>query len=126
MGSKMIMDDNDGSLQLTDKGGVDMKFDGAGNAITDVATKQTINVGGEKGSPNSTFNMDSDGNIIFEGKKSLKISIGESVFEMSADGTIKVNGKKITLKAESETEILAANNHIEGITKLDGGDVFIN
>ncbi|APU09432.1 hypothetical protein A5M85_03785 [Cellulophaga lytica] len=126
MGSKMIMDDNDGSLQLTDKGGVDMKFDGAGNATTDVATKQTINVGGEKDSPNSTFNMDSDGNIIFEGKKSLKITIGESVFEMSADGTIKVNGKKITLKAESETEILAANNHIEGITKLDGGDVFIN
>lgn len=123
MGSKMIMDDNDGSLQLTDKGGVDMRFDGAGNAVTQIAKQNTIGVG-ENGE--SMFKMDAKGNIALNGKESLKITVGDSVFEMLSDGTIKVNGKVITVNAETSTEISAANNHIAGITKMDGGDVFIN
>lgn len=123
MGSKMIMDDNDGSLQLTDKGGVDMRFDGAGNALTQIANTNIIGVGKEG---QSTLKMDADGNIALDGKESLKITIGKSIFEMLSDGTIKVNGKIITVNAETSTEIAAANNHISGITKLDGGDVFIN
>ena len=123
MGSKMVMDDNDGSLQLTDKGGVDMKFDGAGNAVTQIAKQNTIGVG-ENGE--SMFKMDAKGNIALDGKESLKITIGDSLFEMLANGTIKVNGKVITVNAETSTEIAAANNHIAGITKMDGGDVFIN
>ncbi len=146
-GNKMVMNDKDGSVQLTDKGGADMFFDGAGNVIANnkndntnnignnhtanVGTKHTVKVG--KGGE-CILKMDSGGNITLDGKTSLKITIGNSVLEMKSDGTITLNGKTfvagttegIGMNAGQMFKVIASNNHINGITKMDGGDVFIN
>jgi len=128
-GNKMVFNDAAGSVQITDSGTASMLMDGAGNLGVNANATHTTTVGEEA----SIFKMDENGNITLDGKESLKISIGESTLEMLKDGTVKINGKQISINGEeiivggsSKTEISAPNNHIAGITKIDGGDVFIN
>lgn len=100
MGSKMIMDDNDGSMQLTDKGGVDMKFDGAGNSILSAESSKIITVG-EKAS-DAIF--DKDGNITLTASTNITFVVDGSMIEITKDkislsgDNIEVNGNDIKLK----------------------------
>jgi type VI secretion system secreted protein VgrG len=134
-GNKMVMNDKDGSVHITDKGGADTMMDGAGNITTnnnDTSTlnsgaKIALNAGGKEGASAPSFvTMDAGGNIVINANTNLKINVGASVLEMKSDGTITINGKTFGLTATTSTEIIAPNNHINGITKMDGGDVFIN
>ena len=47
-GNKLELDDNEGSVFLTDQGGANMKFDGAGNASLNANTDQNTSVGQNK------------------------------------------------------------------------------
>lgn len=129
-GNKLQMNDQDGSVNLTDKGGANMKFDGAGNAVTNANVSKTINVGGEKDSPQSLFKMDKDGNITLDGKNSLKITVGDSSFTMMKDGTINLSGKIVKIIGSEKTEIGKTGGNsgmvVDTNVTIKGKDVNIN
>jgi hypothetical protein len=56
----------------------------------------------------------------------IELEVGASKLVMDSEGNITLSGKVITILGETSTEIIAPNNHVCGITKMDGGDVFIN
>jgi len=100
MGSKMIMDDNEGSLQLTDKGGVDMKFDGAGNSLISAKSSKIITVG--ESASDAIF--DKEGNITLTAKSTITFIVDGSMIEITKDNislsgdNIEVNGNDLKLK----------------------------
>ena len=102
-GSRMQMNDKDGSLHLQDNGGVSMKFDGGGNATTNAEKKHNVNVG--KGQ--SVFNMDSDGNVIIYAKSSITLKVGENLLSIDKDGLIKINGKNLQQEAKENFDLNA-------------------
>jgi hypothetical protein len=56
----------------------------------------------------------------------IELEVGASKLVMDSDGNITLSGKVITILGETSTEIIAPNNHVCGVTKMDGGDVFVN
>lgn len=110
-GSRMQMNDKDGSLHLQDNGGVSMKFDGGGNSSHKAATTHTTDVGG-----NSILQMDKSGNVSLTASTEFKISVGASTIVIKKDGTITVNGKAISIDG---TESFSAS----GKTSLKLGSV---
>jgi len=150
-GNKLELDDGAGSVFLTDQGGANMKFDGAGNATTNANNDKTVSVGnnntvntgsknvinvGSKdgGGANSMFSMDNAGNISLECDTNITIKTGSSSITLNTDGTIILSGKIIGIGAEGigiaaskGVDVSSPANHIGGgQTKIDGGDAFIN
>jgi uncharacterized protein involved in type VI secretion and phage assembly len=150
-GNKLELDDGAGSVFLTDQGGANMKFDGAGNATTNTNKNKTVNVGTnntvntgsvnvinvgskEGGGANSMFKMDNAGNISLECDTNITIKTGSSSITLNTDGTIIVSGKiigiggeGIGIAASKGVDVSSPANHIGGgQTKIDGGDAFIN
>ena len=142
-GNKLELNDGEGSVFLTDQGGANMKFDGAGNADTNVnashkinaGSTSSINVGGKKGGgANSMFKMDNAGNIKLECDTNITIKTGASSMTLMSDGKIVLSGKIIGIGAEGiglaakeGINLTSPSNHIGGgQTKIDGGDAFIN
>ncbi|MET3535999.1 type VI secretion system Vgr family protein [Chryseobacterium limigenitum] len=150
-GNKLELDDGAGSVFLTDQGGANMKFDGAGNATTNANNDKTVSVGnnntvntgskniinvGSKdgGGANSMFSMDNAGNISLECDTNITIKTGASSITLNTDGTIILSGKIIGIGAEGigiaaskGVDVSSPANHIGGgQTKIDGGDAFIN
>ncbi|RAV29183.1 type VI secretion system Vgr family protein [Sinomicrobium soli] len=121
-GNKIIMNDKDGSITITDKGAALLVMDGAGNININGSTSKNINIG--EGA--STLNMDKNGVINFSGNEQFAITVGESSLILKKDGVIEINGKDIKVTGTANTLITAKNNHIAGQTKMDGGEVFIN
>ncbi|RLJ79465.1 type VI secretion system Vgr family protein [Pedobacter alluvionis] len=113
-GNKLLLNDNDGSINLMDKGSANLYFDGAGNAITNAANSKTINVGEGQ----SIIKLDKEGNLLIDAKTEIKIKVGESV--------LTINSKGITLDTPGTNTIKSTNNSIKGKGTWDGGDVFIN
>ncbi len=130
-GAELKYDNGAGSMNLKDKGGANIFFDGGGNAKTNAAVSKTIEVG--KGSE-SLLKMDNAGNISLTCNTNITLTTGKSSLTMKSDGTILINGKVIGvggsegvgLKGGKAIEINSPKNHIGGETKMDGGDVFIN
>jgi type VI secretion system secreted protein VgrG len=112
-GNKMVLNDKDGSVHITDKGGADTLMDGAGNITTNASAKAAVNVGGKEGEPPTSFmTMDADGNIVIDGKKSITIKVGDNVFTISKDG-ISANASEgdVTLEASAkDIKIMAKGN----------------
>ena len=116
-GNKLELNDADGSTYLTDQGGANMLFDGAGNATSNAnknymvnagssntinaGSSNTINVGGEEGAPpQSLLQMDADGNIVLDGKTNITFKVGENSITISADGiNITATTGEVTLDA---------------------------
>ncbi|MCV9934084.1 phage baseplate assembly protein V [Flavobacterium sp. LS1R47] len=124
-GNNITLDDamGQGGVLINDAIGNSLTFDGSGNTVAQAGDTNVVNVG--KGSE-SHFKMDKEGNIILEGKNSFKVTVGASSLELLADGNIKINGKIFNLTAKNSMDISSPKNHIDGETKFDGGDVFIN
>ena len=129
-GNKLELNDGAGSVYLTDQGGVNMKFDGAGNAVTNANTshtvnagsKSTINVGAKKDSPaQCLLEMDSAGNITLDGKNSLTITIGKSILKMSADGTITLNGKNVKMESTDTFDISSKDSTFKASNNAEIG-----
>lgn len=139
-GAELKYDNGAGSMNLKDKGGANMHFDGTGNATTDAnlnhvvnaGSTSSINVGAKDNNPAaSIFDMDDQGNISFKGKKSLTITIGNSSLKMKEDGTISLTGKDITVTGSNNLAINATPSEKGGgsgtidITSK-GGDITIS
>ena len=128
-GSRLHMNDKDGSLHMQDNGGVSMKFDGGGNATTSANSNHHVNAGSQHatnvGKGSSTLTMDSGGVIDLSGKSKVTIKVGGS--SIVIDGSsITLNSDKITITGKTSVDVSSPKNHIAGETKIDGGDCFIN
>jgi len=154
-GNKLELDDGAGSVFLTDQGGANMKFDGAGNSTTNANSNHTVNagstsvmnVGGEKDAPpQSLLKMDAGGNIILDGKTSITFQVGGNKIVIDASGitgtvtegnisldakagtfTIKSKGT-MNAKTDDELKINSKTSKIAstGATNITGADVEIN
>ena len=129
-GNKLELNDGAGSVYLTDQGGANMKFDGAGNAVTNANTshtvnagsKSSINVGAKKDSPpQCLLEMDSAGNITLDGKNSLTITIGKSILKMSADGTVTLNGKNVKMESTDTFDISSKDSTFKASNNAEIG-----
>lgn len=94
-GNKMIMNDKDGSVFMSDKGGANSMMDGAGNIITNAKANSTLNAGSQAainvgakdgGAAQAFVTMDEGGNIVIDGKTSITIRVGGNVITISKDG----------------------------------------
>jgi type VI secretion system secreted protein VgrG len=86
-GNQVVMNDKDGSVYVSDKGGANTMMDGAGNITTNAAAKSAVNVGGKEGEPPQAFmTMDAGGNIVIDGKTSITIRVGDNVITISEKG----------------------------------------
>lgn len=126
-GSRLHMNDKDGSLHMQDNGGVSMKFDGGGNATTNANSNHAVNagsthttgVGGKKGAPpKSLLHMDSGGNITLDGKASITIKVGNSVISITGS-EIKITSTNITTEAKSILSEKGSDIKISSTASLD-------
>jgi type VI secretion system secreted protein VgrG len=101
-GNRMIMNDKDGSVFVSDKGGANTMMDGAGNITTNANANSVLNagalaalnVGGREGEPPTSFvTMDSGGNIVIDGKASITIRVGGNSIIISEAGIVTVADK---------------------------------
>lgn len=117
-GNKLELDDNDGSVYLTDQGGANMKFDGAGNASLNANTDQNTTVGQNKNTnvgqnqsttvgQNYSVSAGSMSVISAGGKEGggansiLKMdNAGNITIECDTNITIKVGGNSITISKD--------------------------
>lgn len=107
-GSKIIMDDNDGSLQITDKGGVNIKFNGKGTSTINATKTNIINVGASKNKPpQSIIKADKDGNIILDAKTSITLKVGENFISINEEGLIELNGENLNQIAKNKFDVKA-------------------
>jgi len=114
-GNKLELDDGAGSVYLTDQGGANMKFDGAGNVVHHANNDSTKTIGNDKTDKignNKKLEVGCD--HIADVGNTHKVAVGgeNSVFKMDNTGTIDLTGiKQITLKVGS-SEIKITTNKI--------------
>lgn len=146
-GNKLELDDGAGSVYLTDQGGANMKFDGAGNVVHHANNDSTKTVGNNKtdkignnkklevgcdhiadvgnthkvevGKGKSVFTMDNTGTIDLTGVKQVKLKVGNSEIIITSD-KISITGAEVDIKAGEATA------NFKGNTKITGGQVDIN
>jgi len=104
-GNIIKLNDEKGSVYISDKGGANMTFNGAGSATTNAnanhsinaGQKHAINVGATKEQPpQTTLAMNADGSIVLDGKTSITIKVEGNTITIdkqgiklaSAEGTI--------------------------------------
>lgn len=108
-GIKQVYNDADGSYYVSDKGGVNMTFNGAGGA-TIRAEKTNLHKTGEKhtinvGEDDCLLEMDNAGNITLEGKAKITIKTGSSSIIMDNAGNITIEGTNVKVIGKSDTEV---------------------
>jgi len=64
--------------------------------------------------------------IVINAATRIELNVGKSTLVMDKEGNITLTGKTIKIHGTSSIEVDAPNNHVCGVTKMDGGDVFIN
>ncbi|MGM5631940.1 contractile injection system protein, VgrG/Pvc8 family [Apibacter raozihei] len=108
-GNKLLFNDKEGSALLTDNGGVNMKFDGAGNATTNANKIHSVNAGTNAntsvGEDASTLKMDKDGNITLEGNTNITLKVGENTIVIDQKGLTFTNkdGNSVAITPEGIT-----------------------
>jgi type VI secretion system secreted protein VgrG len=101
-GNKMVMNDKDGSVHISDKGPNSITFDGAGNALLTTAETITFKVG------DSTMVMKKDGTIAINGKDIISIAT-EGIMQQA---------KNIGIAAKEKLVGTAKETGINGDDKL--------
>lgn len=127
-GNKLHMDDNAGSVHLADKGGADLKFDGAGNVTLNANTSITFTCGGAE------IKMTNDGTIVISGDVKVKIDTkeaeitGTTSVKTSSDSLIEEKAPKIGMNGETEVAIESKTVNVNGsaMTNVKGGIVNLN
>ena len=127
-GNKLQMNDKDGSVNLADKGGADLKFDGAGNATVTANTSITFSCGGAE------IKMTNDGTIVISGDVKVKIDTkeeeitGTTSVKTNSDTLIEEKAPKIGMKGDTEVSIesITVNVNGSGMTNVKGGAVNLN
>jgi len=132
-GNKLELDDGAGSVFLTDQGGAHMKFDGAGNAVTNANNDKTVTVGNNnsvhvandntvKAGNTSMINvgeasilqMDKSGKVSLTATAEFKIIVGASTIVIDKEGKITINGKEIKVDATQSIHVSATNETVVG------------
>jgi len=136
-GNKLELNDKEGSVYLANHKTVNMKFDGAGNAVTNAAASNIINVGATKETPDqSVLTMDSCGVIDLSGMQQIALTVGSSTITL-VDGQITLSSGIITIGASTGVGIngksavtIESGGTIKsgstGITTIKGSEVDIN
>jgi type VI secretion system secreted protein VgrG len=139
-GNKLELNDGEGSVFLTDQGGAHMKFDGAGNAVTNANNDKTVTVGNNNtvnagakhctdvGEGQSVLTMDKNGVIDLKGAKKVTLKVGNSYIEITGE-KIVVYSKDIEITGQSSTTVKGSGSAkaiFEGTTKITGSQVDIN
>ncbi|WP_027392106.1 type VI secretion system Vgr family protein [Aquimarina latercula] len=130
-GTKLVLDDKEGSTTITDQGTAGIKLDGNGLLISQANEKFEVNVGEES----STLVMDKDGKIDIIAKEIFQVVVGESSLILKKDGTIELKGKNITvigdtigLSGNDNISVISKNSqvYLDGNAKIIGSNVDIN
>ncbi|WP_294208597.1 phage baseplate assembly protein V [uncultured Chryseobacterium sp.] len=139
-GNKLELNDGEGSVFLTDQGGAHMKFDGAGNAVTNANNNKTVTVGNDNtvnagskhctdvGKGQSILTMDKNGVIDLNGATKVTLKVGESYIEINAEKII-VYSKDIEVTGQSSSIVKGSGSSkivLKGDTKITGSQVDIN
>jgi len=139
-GSRLHMNDKDGSLHMQDNGGVSMKFDGGGNATTNANANHAVNAGSQHstnvGKGQSVLTMGSDGVIDLNGATKVTLKVGSSTITL-VDGQITVSSEIIAIGASTGVGIngksavtIQSDGTVQstskGPTSIKGADVEIN
>ena len=154
-GNKLELNDGEGSVYLTDQGGANMKFDGAGNVIHNANNDSTKTVGNNKtdkvgndkklkignnhtcevgakhktdvGKGNSCLTMDKDGVIDLSGAQKITIKVCESKIEITPT-SINLISKTIKINGSTEVDIngAGATANFKGNTTITGGKIIEN
>lgn len=127
-GNKLHMDDNAGSINLADKGGADLKFDGAGNVTLNANTSITFTCGGAE------IKMTNDGTIVISGDVKVKIDTkeaeitGTTSVKTNSDSLIEEKAPKIGMNGVTEVSIESTTVNVNGsaMTNVKGGAVNLN
>ncbi|MCL9807656.1 type VI secretion system Vgr family protein [Flavobacterium amniphilum] len=127
-GNKLHMDDNAGSVHLADKGGADLKFDGAGNVTLNANTSITFTCGGAE------IKMTQDGTIVISGDVKVKIDTkeaeitGTTSVKTNSDSLIEEKAPKIGMNGQTEVAIESTTVNVNGsaMTNVKGGTVNLN
>jgi uncharacterized protein involved in type VI secretion and phage assembly len=96
-GNKLELDDGAGSVFLTDQGGANMKFDGAGNVVHNANNDSTKTVGNNKTDKignNKKLEVGCDHIADVGNTHKVEVGKGKSVFTMDNTGTIDLTGVK--------------------------------
>jgi len=132
-GNKLELNDGEGSVFLTDQGGANMKFDGAGNAATVANSKHNVVAGSQHstnvGKGKSVLTMGDDGVIDLTGASKVILKVGGS--SITIDGSsITVQAKTVNVEGTYITNVGKAKGSpgmiVTSEVKITGGDVFIN
>ena len=104
-GNIIKLDDNKGSVYVSDKGGANMMFNGAGNVTTNANAKHSINAGQKHAinvgatkeqPPQTTLAMNADGSIVLDGKTSITIKVEGNTITIDKQG-IKLESAEGTI-----------------------------
>lgn len=147
-GNKLELNDGEGSVFLTDQGGANMKFDGAGNATTNANNDKTVTVGNNNcvnagakhstdvGEGQSVLTMDKDGVIDLNGAQKVTLRVGNSYIEITGTSitvhskNIKVEGETTKVIGSTTTQVGRADGApgmiVNSNVKIKGGQVDIN
>ena len=104
-GNIIKLDDNKGSVYISDKGTANIRFDGAGNATTNANVNHNINAGknntinaGQTHSvnvgatkeqpPQASLFINAEGNIILDAKTKIILKVGGNSITISKDGIV--------------------------------------
>lgn len=129
-GNKLELNDGEGSVFLTDQGGANMKFDGAGNALTNANNDKTVTVGNNntvKAGNTSMINvgdasvlqMDKTGKVSLTANTEFKIVVGASTIVIDKEGKITINGKEIIIDAKKSIHLSSKDETKIGSKKID-------
>lgn len=113
-GSHLTFDDGAHALSLATSGANIVNVHEQQGAIQATAAQTISHQTGD----NLITIKNKDGSITLKSKTTIVIETGDSSITLNTDGTISIKGKIFNVEA--------ANNHIKGESKLDGGNVFIN
>jgi len=140
-GNKLELNDGEGSVFLTDQGGANMKFDGAGNATTNANNDKTVTVGQNNtvkagathctdvGKGQSVLTMGKDGVIDLNGATKVTLKVGDSYIEITGS-SITVKSQTVNIEGVSTTNVgkkggspgMVVNSNVT----IKGGQVDIN
>ena len=116
-GNKIILNDADGSVFISDNGKASIKMDGAGNIEVKADKQISFSVFGKK-SASITINEEGDVNIYAENQINLK-ALGTQI-NLDTEGKIDILGDKVKMIGNNTTKIHGTN------TKITGSEVAIN
>ena len=134
-GTKMLLNDADGSVFVEDKDGNSMMMDGAGNITVKSNLKINIDAGEEINLTTKKIYMSAENEIIMESKKfeatlseTANIS-GKNLVEVMSKNKVEVtSNNEVVIAGKTKTQVASVLTEIQGSATVDvkGGAIKLN